>query len=525
MSTIELDYDVEFILRKLQFEALTELADYLQIEELEWKNEEASTSVNKRALLRKILELLDAIESPTSKIDVYKNMVGVLPDELKDGLSRILSSFLEKQTSESHNQPDAPNPAPSPIAQDESSDGVAMVHADEAMGTNSEATANDAIKRKALESEVAIKVLEADLARKALEAETAKRALAEAEIARHSLETELSKMKASPRDSTLSEHGDCASVTGTMSVKEAEIRTTVDILKKLGIADAGTSAFRRDFKIIEKIDGPVDKRLDYISLCSQISEAKRKGYLESEIVYGVKKAVVPGELRTYLDSKKDMSLEDVMRMIRGSYSERSASEMFQDLHLLSQEEREDAKSFLFRALTLRQRIIDASEAENEIKDTNMIRNAFLHAVRTGLRQESIRAHMSPLLEKNRNTPDAVLISEINIALSEENARQKKLHGMTPAPEKKRIQVNETVANQDAMKPLLDALISMKQELATMSSSFQELKDKPSGSRRRAGFIRKCQECQKINSPTCFHRWKCGADSHKIQECPELKKKN
>ena len=104
----------------------------------------------------------------------YKNMVSVLPDQLKDGLSRILSNFLEKQTSESHNQQDVPNLAPNLITQKEVSDGGAMGHADEVIGTTSD-TANDALKRKALESGVAIKVLEADLARKALEAETSKK--------------------------------------------------------------------------------------------------------------------------------------------------------------------------------------------------------------------------------------------------------------------------------------------------------------------------------------------------------------
>ena len=64
-------------------------------------------------------------------------------------------------------------------------------------------------------------------------------------------------------------------------------------------------------------------------------------------MYGVKKTVAPGELRSYLDSQMDLSLEDVKKMIKGSNSEKSLSEMFQDLNLISQRGNDDANEFTY----------------------------------------------------------------------------------------------------------------------------------------------------------------------------------
>ena len=71
--------------------------------------------------------------------------------------------------------------------------------------------------------------------------------------------------------------------------------SAAELLRSLGIGGGATSMLRKEFKILPvKIGGPVEKRLYYVSLCGQISEAKDKGYTESEIVSGIKRAVVVG---------------------------------------------------------------------------------------------------------------------------------------------------------------------------------------------------------------------------------------
>ena len=69
------------------------------------------------------------------------------------------------------------------------------------------------------------------------------------------------------------------------------------------------SAFRKEFKIDGKI-GRSKENLNMISLNVQIAEAKRKGYSSEEIAGAIKKAVTPGEMKTYLDSMTNLSLED-----------------------------------------------------------------------------------------------------------------------------------------------------------------------------------------------------------------------
>eukprot|EP00111_Clytia_hemisphaerica_P012722 TCONS_00037436-protein len=52
--------------------------------------------------------------------------------------------------------------------------------------------------------------------------------------------------------------------------------------------------FKRDFKISGIIADGTPKALNYINLCSQINDGKKKGYSETEIVAAIKKSISPG---------------------------------------------------------------------------------------------------------------------------------------------------------------------------------------------------------------------------------------
>ena len=88
--------------------------------------------------------------------------------------------------------------------------------------------------------------------------------------------------------------------------EETEALAFLNHLK--GSATLGNSIFTKDFKIQGLIGDPamVDekKRLDYISLCCQLSEGRAKGYSDAELAIGVRHACVPGSyLRGNLDGK------------------------------------------------------------------------------------------------------------------------------------------------------------------------------------------------------------------------------
>ena len=164
-----------------------------------------------------------------------------------------------------------------------------------------------------------------------------------------------------------------------------------------------------------------------MSLRSQVEEGKARGFSDEEIGWGLKKSVVSGSpLRIYLDSKPDLPLTRVMEMISGSYREKSSSDLFQELNMLSQDKSEDAHQFLLRALGLRQKVLTTAEAEGETFDAKLVNNAFLHALRTGIMEESIRNHLKPFLDKASFAPDHVLLAEVNNAMAEDAARTRKL---------------------------------------------------------------------------------------------------
>ena len=95
-----------------------------------------------------------------------------------------------------------------------------------------------------------------------------------------------------------------------------------------GGAGLGNSIFTKDFQIQGLIGDPsmVDekKRLDYISLCCQLSEGRAKGYSDAELAIGIRHACVPGSyLRRYLDGKGIIPIKTILESIRSVYEEKS----------------------------------------------------------------------------------------------------------------------------------------------------------------------------------------------------------
>ena len=88
--------------------------------------------------------------------------------------------------------------------------------------------------------------------------------------------------------------------------------------------------------------------------------------------------------------------------------------------------KEDPQSLLIRALTIRQKIVFASqESDSKIKyDEKLVQGLFLHAVETGIADETIRAKIRPLL-KNTSVADEDLIETMSLAMSAESERANK----------------------------------------------------------------------------------------------------
>ena len=199
---------------------------------------------------------------------------------------------------------------------------------------------------------------------------------------------------------------------------------------KFPVKGVEQSIFRRDFKIQGVVGDPGQKeKLGYQALISQIEAGLTKGYSDKEVVSAVVRAVQPGlQLRSYLETMVDLTLPRLRKILRFHFHERNATELYQLLTNIAQQPNEDPQSFLMRALTVRQKIISASkESDSGIKyDASSVQSLFLHAVETGLADETIRAKIRPLTQ-NPKVADEDLIGAMSLAISAEAERSNKFN--------------------------------------------------------------------------------------------------
>jgi hypothetical protein len=169
----------------------------------------------------------------------------------------------------------------------------------------------------------------------------------------------------------------------------------LQVLKDLTLA---STTQRWQLKIVGTIGDLTDsKSISYINLTSQVVDAKTSGYKDNDIAVAIKKAIsAKSNLRTYFDTTT-MNLQNMLDILRDYHQERSSAELFAELGTLCQITQEKSTDFLMRALQLRQRTLTASKAEGSLFDQRLVQGTFLRAVKTGLREESIRAHLAPFL--------------------------------------------------------------------------------------------------------------------------------
>jgi len=278
---------------------------------------------------------------------------------------------------------------------------------------------------------------------------------------------------------------------------------------------ASSSLYRRMFKVTGTIGGP--NSLDYISICSQVNDARQTGYEEGEIVIGLKKAIAAGTtLRTYFDSKSNLSLDSILSFLRDFFKQKSATELFSNLSTISQDPHDSATTFLLKSFELRERVFAATKAENHQFDTRLIYSTFSRAVITGLRSDSIRNHMSKFLGQTELThPDEALLREINVADSmkvETEAKHRKPKAAVQA-----VSFQEEAMTK-LMEPLMENLASLTRQMNDLQTA-QASRPPLSRPRNYAPRpYRKCGACEANGSDRCHHCFNCGSSSHMISEC-------
>lgn len=288
-------------------------------------------------------------------------------------------------------------------------------------------------------------------------------------------------------------------------------------------------------------------KLSYLSLVRQIEIGTEKGHAESEITDAVIRTVTPGlPLRDMLEIKRGLTLSALLTILRGHYKVGSYTDLYHQLINLSQDPKETALNFVFRAIEIKEKLLWKAEIEDaeEHYSRAIIQQKFLRSIETGLLSDSVKFNILPYLNNVRIT-DEELIEKVNEASRVDNERQEKRKRFTAArgpkvqelcsdvqaesaPFKrtsKAKEPNTTVAvttvkgkenkNEQALstQQMMEELrIEMKQML---SAALQASHHPPLMKPRQKG----CQQCRNEGAgDDCLHCFKCGQDGHFSRGC-------
>ena len=159
---------------------------------------------------------------------------------------------------------------------------------------------------------------------------------------------------------------------------------------------------------------------------------------------------------------------------------------------------------------------------------------FLHTVRTGLRDDSVKSRVEGMLK--RGTSDEDLFSELNTAALEEEERKLKRKSTHQSSSiKKSVTINEasiasntvgTSEISEIVTPMLDTMCLMRGEIKSLRADMNKMKAQRNGSGRGRGGgswrpqrTRGCDHCKRDGkASTCRHCWNCGSGDHMSYDC-------
>ena len=278
------------------------------------------------------------------------------------------------------------------------------------------------------------------------------------------------------------------------------------------------AGFQKDFKLSGMI-GDGSNSLSYMSFIRQVEAGRKKGRTDAELVDGIIRSIQPGcQLRGYLEGRDDLSLPVMQRVIRSFYQEKTATELYQELCTLCQNGRETPQDFLFRGLTLRQKILFASkEHAGGRYDARLVEHQFKHALCTGLADDMIRVELQRSVDVYDS--DEALIAGLT-EIVRRNAEVQAKRGTA------RVKSLEVAANPvtddlvEELKALRASVEELQQAVKTPNWSVAESEQRMDPHRGNRRLRNRCPNCQQGNIQRCFHCYRCGSDEHYKAFCPK-----
>ncbi|XP_067334566.1 uncharacterized protein [Channa argus] len=296
---------------------------------------------------------------------------------------------------------------------------------------------------------------------------------------------------------------------------------------------------RREFKVHGGQVGDSTSDISYHGLCKQIDEGHKAKHTDSEIIQGVLRIIKPGQFKDMLINKDDLTLTELKSFLRSHLSEKSGSELFQELMSTKQHEHESPQQFLYRMIGLKQKVMFASKQDNmDIEyEPRTVQNVFLRTIHQGLlpKYADVRTELKPLLS-DYGVTDEALIRQVNKVSSEESERQRRLgatsrqkvthaHSAQLTTERDIESTSDGKVNSknkviEELNAKIDALTKVVEALAAnrvQEPSYQCIhtkQSKPKLTPRKYG----CPRCIEGGMSSCSHCFICGEAGHRAVGC-------
>ena len=339
----------------------------------------------------------------------------------------------------------------------------------------------------------------------------------------------------------------------------------------------------KDFKIDGKIGGAASKPdtiLRFSSLKHQVENGLRQGHTEDVVIEAVLRAISPSnELRPFLENKTGLTVESLLKSLRGQFQEKESSAAFSDLTKAFQTDDQTAYGFCVHAFVLRDNVETLWKKERVPYDPNFLSKTVLDAIDTGLKNQNIRHEI-----KHLTTFDAkhmIVDDDLLEAVSRAEANEAERLGKMAEKKNRSVEVNSLQkkdktekAEANKKNDLQARLVKQENDIAVLTANVCELSSavknlvtagqnplgqqgdgapgnqggpqgpqgpqgpppgqqgggggnrnrRNDGNQYQSGFRRRgspqCHNCVISRNPgRCNHCYRCSSDQHKMGDCP------
>ena len=260
-------------------------------------------------------------------------------------------------------------------------------------------------------------------------------------------------------------------------------------------------AWRREFKIKGQIGkiGEKDSKLDYISVKRQVDAGVKKENEDADIVEGIIICCTAGTtLRSFLESSSDLTVAVVMDILRSYFQEADSVDLLQQLSTARQSAKENALSFLYRVLNIKNRIIRLEDDDVGFSESTVVK-IMLKTLQAGIPDDFvlnyIRPHLTPGITDNK------LLSEVSKAVT---------------LCKKRAEWFKSTPRVSSLQESSDDLDRISRLEVRLNQLMEKKQDR---NRRQYG----CKNCKSAGTgKSCEHCFVCGKGDHRYQAFSERK---